>query len=400
LLEMSALVAPRPLLIASAGLDGIFTIAAIEEFYARLKGLYRHLGRPDDIDLVTFAGPHSYHEATRTGIFSWFVRHLQGGAATPATVGDIDGVRESAADLAVFKGGPPANDTATTVQDWFVEPAPPPVIEDAAQLAERRGQIVQALRATSFNALPERPAPPDVAIHQRWAERGGTQGVRFSFASEGWRLHGSLHLPPNVSTPAPVAIALQNPGDGRAQSLRILDGLRSDWLRARIEPRGTGETAWGSELSWHVRRAAALMGRTIASMRVADVLAGLAAVRSLDETAGRPVALAAEGEMAAVAIFAALLDGNVQALILKAPPETLDAPSRPDGTGPAVELMGALRHVDLPQAAGLLWPARLIFVQPRPASYLWCERLYARLGAPGGTWRVKSLAEVAQCFEG
>ncbi|HET7559629.1 MAG TPA: prolyl oligopeptidase family serine peptidase, partial [Limnochordia bacterium] len=101
LLEMSALVAPRPLLIASAGLDGIFTIAAIEEFYARLKGLYRHLGRPDDINLVTFAGPHSYHEATRTGIVSWFVRHLQGGAATPATVGDIDGVRESAADLAV-----------------------------------------------------------------------------------------------------------------------------------------------------------------------------------------------------------------------------------------------------------------------------------------------------------
>ena len=51
-------------------------------------------------------------------------------------------------------------------------------------------------------------------------------------------------------------------------------------------------------------------------------------------------------------------------------------------------MLFALRVTDLPQVAGLLWPAELVFIGPRPTSYQWTEDLYARLGAPGAVRRI------------
>jgi hypothetical protein len=43
-------------------------------------------------------------------------------------------------------------------------------------------------------------------------------------------------------------------------------------------------------------------------------------------------------------------------------------------------MLNCLRSTDLPQVAGLLFPAELVFVGPRPATYIWAEQLYAILG--------------------
>src|SRR5690606_15331043 len=101
--------------------------------------------------------------------------------------------------------------------------------------------------------------------------------------------------------------------------------------------------------------------------------------------------LGARGEMAAAALYAALLDGNVAGLVLYDPPATQDAPGEADGTGPCLEMLGCLRVTDLPQVAGFLWPAKLVFVGGRPESYRWAEELYERLGPPGGYWNVSAL---------
>lgn len=66
-------------------------------------------------------------------------------------------------------------------------------------------------------------------------------------------------------------------------------------------------------------------------------------------------------------------------------------------------MLNILRITDLPQVAGLLWPARLVFLQPaetcrratvRPTSYLWTEDLYARLGEPGAVLHLDSLSRL------
>jgi len=88
--DIGALIAPRPLLIASANRDGLFSIESVREVYFYTKHIYELYGRPDDIVLVETPGGHSYHKTSRTRIFSFFLKHLMGKNVPPSEVGDID----------------------------------------------------------------------------------------------------------------------------------------------------------------------------------------------------------------------------------------------------------------------------------------------------------------------
>jgi hypothetical protein len=150
----------------------------------------------------------------------------------------------------------------------------------------------------------------------------------------------------------------------------------------------------------HVRRASAWSGRTLASMRVYDTLRGLEAIRHLPFVDAKQVALAAQGEMAAVALYAALLDGNLRALILDTPPATQNAPSErdvraslPDGRGPAIEMLNCLRITDLAQISGLLYPLEQVFIGRMPLTYGWVEEIYNRLGPPGKLLKLRDLSD-------
>jgi cephalosporin-C deacetylase-like acetyl esterase len=394
LTDVGALIAPRPLMIASADRDSIFTIASIRECHARLARLYETLGASDRLQLVETPGGHSYHERSRTAIFSWFARHLQGKEIPPEQIGDVDEPeeRETEETLRVFANGPLPEDRTLTIQNEFILPRPAPQIADAASLERERRDVIDRLRKQTFGAFPAaQPEAPEIAFEFR---EGTSTGYRFAFTpEEGWRLHGRLSIPDAVTRPAPAVVALRSPGEAQRATESWIGRLRTPGAKIVVEPRGTGETAWGEDLNWHLRRAAAWTGRTIASMRVWDTIAALQAVRSLPEVDGGRVALAARGEMAAVALYAALLDGRVQTLYLEAPPATQDAPSEKDGRGPAIELLNCLRITDLPQVAGLLFPTELVFVGDCPGTYDWARQLYERLGQPGAFRCVNELSE-------
>lgn len=399
LADVAGLVAPRPLLIASADRDGIFTITAIREVHAQAQRLYGLLGVPGNLRLVETPGPHSYHERSRTAIFSWFAKHLQGREVPPEEIGDIDLAperQESADTLRVFVDGPPADDRAPRIQDELIPLPQPPRIVALTGLEKERQRVLTALRERTFGAFPSTPPPLATQVEFEDAE-GNAYNCRFAFtAEEGWRLHGTLAVPNAAARPAPVVVALRSPGEERQATEAFIGPVRAPWARAIVDVRGTGDTAWGEELQWHLRRAAAWTGRTLASMRVFDTLRALEAVRDLPHVDGRRVALAARGEMAAVALYAALLDGGVSVVLLQDPPATQNAPSQPDGRGPAIEMLNCLRITDLPQVAGLLYPAQLVMVGECPPTYQWAEALYRTLGAPDRFRRLPSLAAWAE----
>jgi cephalosporin-C deacetylase-like acetyl esterase len=380
LIDIAALIAPRPCLIASADRDLIFTIASVREFHERLKRVYDMAGAGDKLALVETPGRHSYHKRSRTAVFSWFLKHLAGLDMPPSTVGDIDPENDEPEDLLrVFTSGPPPDELTTTIQDSFIKLAEPPVVTDAASLARHRDTVIAALREKTFAHFPAEACPLDLIIESQWALED-RHGIAFSFAvEEGYRLWGNLIIPEVGSDPGPAVIALQGVGDKdyRKSGFR---NLLPDWMHAKIEVYGSGRTSWGQELQWHLRRAAMLTGRTIASMRVWDTLRALAAVRELPEVDANRLVLAGSGEMAAVALYAALLDGKISAIILHNPPATQDVPGHPQGIGDAIEMLNCLRITDLPQVAGLLFPAELVFWGPRPDSYLWAEDLFFQLG--------------------
>ncbi len=393
--DVGGLIAPRPLLVGAADTDEMFTIESIREVGQQVGRLYQRLGAASHFRLVETPGRHSYHARSRTEIFSWFVKHLQGREVAPAEVGDIDERPESQKaneTLRVYVNGSPPGNRVPTIQDDFITLAAPPEVSDVGSLTRERERVVAELRQRTFRAFPAEPPPLDLLIEHRFDEGG--IGHRFAFtAEEGWRLRGELVRRPAVPTPAPAAVWLQAPGEDRFNLRRAMNRLSAPWIGVSVQPRGTGETSWSEELNWHLRRAAAWTGRTLASMRVWDTLRALQAVRQLPEIDPQRVSIAARGEMAAVALYAALLDGGVKTLILEGPPTTQNVPGRGDGRGPAIEMLNCLRITDLPQVAGLPWPTELVLVGSSPDAYPWAEDVYRRLGAPGRLTRVKELAE-------
>ncbi len=396
LADVGALVAPRPLLIASADRDGIFTLESIRMVHAQLGKFYRKLGAPQNLKLVITPGGHSYHQISRTAIFSWFARHLQNRDVPPDQIGDIDDSpekSESADTLRVYVSGPPADNRVATIHQTFVPLPAPPRIQSRADLEKERHHVVSELREKTFRAFPQKAPPLDVQIEFEY-EDGNECGFRFAFTSEdGWRLHGKLWRPKNLSSPMPILMAPRMAGEGRTDTRSFLNSIPFECARVEFEPRGTGETAWGDELNWHIRRAAAWTGRTVASMRVWDTLRALAAIRTIREAGQEPISLAAREDAAAYVAYAALLDGQIQNLFLQSPPATQNAPSQKDGRGPAIEMLYCLRVTDLPIVVGLLFPTRVVLGGDVPDSYNWAKDLYSGLG---GADRFQPLRDLRQ----
>jgi hypothetical protein len=221
-------------------------------------------------------------------------------------------------------------------------------------------------------------------LELRWefrADDGAAHGQHtYSFVSEeDYRLKIDVCWRRAPETASSMMVVLRSPDEDRWASEGSISGLDSRWNLAYFETRGVGETGWAENLQWHVRRAAAWTGRTVASMRVYDVLRCLQALRELKAAGQDKIAIAARGEMCAVALYAALLDGNVEAVLLRDPPATQNAPSREDGRGEAIEMLNCLRITDLPQVAGLLFPTPIAMAGEMPDSYEWAKQLYKTL---------------------
>ena len=399
--DVGALIAPRPFIIGSTIYDEVFSVNAAREVYNQVARIYKMLGAEDNLKFLAPACPHGYDKLSRTTFFSWFVKHLQGKDISPEAVGDLDESpesRESDQTLRVYLNGSPADNRTRTIQDDFFVPSAPPQIADAAALAALRKQVIANLRAKTFAAFPQTPSPLDVHTEYEYQLDQKVKGSQFTFTPEaGWCLRGYLlGLETSAPQPAPALLILRSPGEFNRETNQtdqiFWRSLRLPWAKLIVEPRGTGDTAWGPELDWHVRRASAWAGRTVASMQVYDTLRGLEVVRQLPYVDGKKVALAARGEMAAVALYAALLDGQVSAVFLESPPASQNAPSDPEGHGPALEMLNCLRFTDLAQVAGLLYPTELVFMGHTPVDYGWTEELYTRLGPPGRLSHLRDLS--------
>ena len=393
--DVGALIAPRPLLIASASRDWIYDVDSVKVVYEKLKRLYELLGAPENLRLVVTPGGHSYHEESRVAIYAWFLKHLMGVEPSVEELREFD--REPvdlipSSELRVFREVP-RDERVSTVHEWFVRPAEAPEINSAEDFEEFKRRALERLRRRTFTAFPEEPCNLDVRV-ELVQESEEWLGYRISFTpEEGWRLHMQVLRPKGAEPPVPLLAFIARSARTLTFGDELLRGLDPRWARAFIEVRGVGETSWGSDMQWFVRRAAMLVGRTLASMRIYDALRALEALGALGWVDGRRIAIMGSGEMSVVAVYAALLHGGVAALVLHDPPPSHNVPSNPDGSGPAAELLNVLKILDLPVAAGLLWPAELVFLGPRPSTYAWTEELYRRLGPPGRVCHVKRISD-------
>jgi hypothetical protein len=124
----------------------------------------------------------------------------------------------------------------------------------------------------------------------------------------------------------------------------------------------------------YVERSHFLLGRTVDSGRVWDIVA---TARGLRERHGDrvPVYLAGEGTSAALAAYAGLLEQGIAGFLLWHPPAT-----HMDEGAPV--LLNVLRVLDIPQAIGLLAPRPVTLDGSLPESAGTVAHIYQAAGAP------------------
>ncbi len=396
--DIGALIAPRPLLIAQADRDGLNTIESSREVFYDLKDLYKLYNAGDKITMIETPGGHSYHPTSREAIFSFFFKYLMGKDVAPEKAGDVDELPEhqlSAEKLKVYVDGPPAGDRTTTIQDSFLKMAVRPDISGESALAAHKDSVIRFLKRETFGAFPGHPMPME-PHHVYRTDDGARFGTdTYSFISEkGWRLRVKIHWNQDPSQKHPLMIVLRSPGEERWASESFIGKLDKKWNIAYFETRGVGEYGWAPELQWHVRRASAWTGRTVASMQVYDVLRCLDFCRTLEGVDAGKTGIAARNDMSVVALYATLLDGNIHTLVIKDPPATQNAASAPDGRGPAIEMLNCLRITDLCELPALIAPTRTFLIGSMPDPWHWSEQALQSAGKDDLFNEINSMAEV------
>ncbi len=382
--DIGALIAPRPLFIAQADRDGLNTIESSERVYTELRDFYSLLGAEENIDFIATPGGHSYHKNSRQEIFSFFIKHLMGKEIAPEVAGDVDespGAMLDNETLMVYHEGVPTDDRTTSIQDSFIDLPEPPDINGAEGLSNHRDKVVKLLKEKTFHQFPDVPHPFESVLEFRTRDRAQYGSDIYSFISEeGWRLKVDFRWRNPKNEKRPLMIVLKSPGESRWASAEFISGLDEKWNVAYIETRGVGENGWAPELQWHVRRASAWTGRTIASMRVYDALRCLEFCRTLENVDASAVGFAGRNEMGIIAMYAALLDGKCHTLMLKDVPPTLDLPGAKDGRDASFEMLNALQVTDNYQVPALLSPTKIVFMEEMEDRYNWSVNVLRDVG--------------------
>ena len=396
--DIGALIAPRPLFIAQADRDGMNTIESSIEVYESLKNFYTLFDAEKDINFISTPGGHSYHPNSRKAIFSFFMNHLMDKDIPPDEIADVDESPDamlSNEDLEVFIGGPPADDITTIIQDSFISKPAAPEIKSVRDLEAYRNKVVALLKEHTFYGFPETPIPLASKRELRALDGAAFGSEKYSFnTEEGWRIKLDIRYRNPRDEKRPLMIVLRSPDEKRWDSEGFISNLDKEWNIAYLEVRGIGEFGWAQELQWHIRRASAWTGRTIASMRVYDVLRAIEFAGELADVDPKQIGLAARGEMSSVALYTALLNGNCKTLILQNPPGSLDVPSNPDGRGEALELLNVLQIIDINQVPALLHPTKTFIVGDMPESYQWSLNTLERLNLKRHVIAVKDVSKI------
>lgn len=327
---VAAMAHPRALQISNTDKDRIFPLDGVQRLYWKVRDVYT-LGATDepyrpaknDLGLQISEGGHVDSPELQVAAFRWMNRFLKG-KDEPIDLSTVKKAIEPE-QLRVFKEGLPGDAINPRVHDTFVPVAPKPqVLTSPEAWAKQRDEWTKGLREKVFRGWPAEPVAPDV-------EGGGETG--FSFTSQP---HVRLRADVIRSGAKPTTVTI-HVGEGAAAG--------NDW-QVRLFPRGAGPNAWGGneKKQTQIRRRFMLLGQTLEGMQVWDVRRAVAAVRSMPELKDAKLRLTGRGEMAGIALYAALFEPGVDELELTDPPAS-------HMSGP--HFLNVLRVLDMPQAIAL-----------------------------------------------
>ena len=351
------LVAPRPLLFANSDQDKIFPMAGNRRVIERLRRFYKLLGEPTHVDEAVAPGPHKDTRELRLAAFEWINRFLKGDDS-PVTEPD-EYPTLPGEQLRALPGELPADELNSTIDRHFVPVADVPVPAGPEELQALRGKLLKRLRETSFRAWPEPRPGASVSL--------GDEPAAGTVLTEDPIVAGYRYFPPAGAAKSCWVIVL-NEGESDANRPDWAAGIVGEDACVLLSPRGVGPTERTIRKPFYFRRCMALLGRTMDSGRVWDVLAFLRAAKR----PGAQWRLAGRGQAGIIAAYAALFEQRVAEVACVEPPASHDS-------GP--HFLGVMRTLDIPDALGLLAPRRLRLLGTDADAFAKTARTYAAAGA-------------------
>jgi fermentation-respiration switch protein FrsA (DUF1100 family) len=355
--RIAALIAPRPMLFVNSDDDGIFPMDANERIISQLERLYSLYGAGDKVDAVVSVGGHAYRQDIRQAVYRFINAYLKEDSR-PVTDSEVDVIEEASTNavhplepmkLRVFPEDAdiPKDELNTTIDQHFVLVASvvPPTSE---RFDEWKDSLTTELRRVVFHALPDRiPAArvknQDSATVTRLDTEDGISA----------RLE-KVAAPAGDAAPRRILLFVQNAGRESPFPVWFEKTRGTGDVVYRCEPRGIGETRWTvKNPPNYIARSHVLLGRTVDTGRVLDVIATARYLRSIHQDI--PVIVAGEGSGGILAAYAALYEPDIAGVIAHQPPLTHMDPAAP-------QFLNILRVADVPQLLGLLAPRPLTIV--------------------------------------
>jgi dienelactone hydrolase len=347
--RIANLVAPRPMLFINSDHDSIFPMDANDRIINRLERTYSLYGKGNDVDSVVSVGGHAYRQDIRQAAYTFINAHLKGDAR-PVTDSERDIVTEGGnpgpypippEKLRVFPQDSdlPQDQLNTKIDESFV---PLAKVGRGSPDPAQKASLLKQLRGTSFRYFPERiPAAKKLKDIGDSNERVTSEE----------HIHFELRYPTGKSKSGILLVVLGEEDAGKTPDwLKDLDA--KDKTVVLCEPRGIGNMRWTRKNGPnYVERSHALLGRTVDTGRVWDIIA---AAKYLAQNASGgdslpPIHVAGKGGSGLLAAYAAILDESIGSVTLLSSPASLMEKDAP-------QFLSALRTCDVSDALHLIAP--------------------------------------------
>jgi dienelactone hydrolase len=387
---VTALIAPRPLMILNTDKDNIFPLDGVVDVYQKTRKVYEAMGAGDKIGFAIYEGPHKDTQPLRVPAFHWFERQFKGIDISDEIADTRAPKPFQPAELKVL-AEIPANERNTFIDEYFTKRVPEKLNlpETPADWNAEKALLLSRLQSRTFRGWPT--AGEDLNLTEDFREeRDGIAFSKWSFDSQsGVRL--PLYLAQPAATPVGeldlvVLNALDDEGwssflatygsafagafpgatlpEADAEAYESEKGLHASqkWGMLYLPVRGVGPTAWTTDEKerTHIRRRFALLGQTLDTMRIWDIRRGVQAIREMEDGGKPKLWLQASGVMAGNALYASLFEKNIHRLDLHALPVSHQE-------GP--ELLNVLRFTDLPQIAALAAERSQMRIYGKPSDW-------------------------------
>jgi cephalosporin-C deacetylase-like acetyl esterase len=341
--EIGALIAPRAQLLANASADRGFPMDAFDDMVAKMGEIYKLYNAESAIRTAVAPGGHDDTEAIRVPVYSFFLKEFLGIDTPVGSEGPVD--QPPLESLICFRKGTPVDERLTRI-DEVLTPQP---------RALKLPDLANTLRTEVFRYFPAAKA----ALDPQWSDQPTDQGRtvrKVTFTSfDGIRVRALYSLPANSIGKLPAIVIVDDRKGirvwGNEQPLeRNAWGNRAVLIVETLD-RGTRalETNLRSfaddDALHHMKRQAMVVGTTLESMQVYEVLRSLELLRTLPEVDPAHITVTGRFDAGINALYAALLDGKVERIILGTPPAS-------HRQGP--HYLGILRYTDIPMVVGLM----------------------------------------------